>query len=78
MLTPIRDLWLNMTLNVVAASVNLYLAITNLNEGRWSGIVSLVAVTVSLWAVWYVIKQYQRRIAQDRQRVQDILSGNIG
>ena len=69
--------WLAIAFNGMLAVINTVFFINNLIEGRWAAVVSFICIVSSVTCVVFMVKSMRKHVAQQQQRVIDILSGKI-
>jgi hypothetical protein len=73
----VKAQWQIVGLNGFAALFNLGLACMYLYDGRWLGVANLAAGAFSAWFTWTCWQKIPGLIAEQKQRVIDILSGKM-
>lgn len=74
---PVRMQWQLIALNAAAALLNLGMFTWNLMGGRWIAAAGLFAGLFSLYITWRLWRKLPEIVAQEQQRIVDILKGKI-
>ena len=73
-----RITWGLILMNAAFAFMNAGFAVSNIYDGKWTGLFSLAAAIFNGGAAWFIYKGFQQRERQRKGRVWDYLSGKIG
>ena len=79
MIHPLKHMWFGFGLNcaiVVMHSWTMFNEILQKTYGKAT--MTLFLISINAWAAWFLWHQIKKFKAREKQRVIDILSGNIG